>query len=74
MSLVADLVAAGARAGPGAAAGYAMIPLALGGLGSIVSGFLPLSLPRKWVASSGYSATAILIPSFQYARWPCRWR
>jgi MFS transporter, ACS family, glucarate transporter len=46
---------------PGAAAGYAMIPLALGGLGSIVSGFLPLSVPRKWVAFGGFSATAILI-------------
>jgi MFS transporter, ACS family, glucarate transporter len=46
---------------PGVAAGYAMIPLALGGLGSIVSGFLPLSVPRKWVAIFGFSATAILI-------------
>jgi len=32
---------------PGTAAAYSMIPLALGGLGSIVSGFLPLSVPRK---------------------------
>jgi MFS transporter, ACS family, glucarate transporter len=46
---------------PGVAAGYAMIPLALGGLGSIVSGFLPLSVPRKWVAIGGFFATAILI-------------
>ena len=46
---------------PAAAAGYAMIPLALGGFGSIVSGFLPLSIPRKWVAILGFSATAILI-------------
>jgi ACS family glucarate transporter-like MFS transporter len=46
---------------PGTAAGYAMIPLALGGCGSIVSGFLPLSVPRKWVAIFGFSATAILI-------------
>jgi ACS family glucarate transporter-like MFS transporter len=46
---------------PGVAAGYAMIPLALGGLGSIVSGFLPLSIPRKWVAIGGFSSTAILI-------------
>ena len=46
---------------PAAAAGYAMIPLALGGLGSIVSGFLPLSIPRKWVALLGFFATAILI-------------
>jgi MFS family permease len=46
---------------PGTAAGYAMIPLALGGLGSIVSGFLPLSIPRKWVAIMGFLSTAILI-------------
>ncbi len=46
---------------PGVAAGYAMIPLALGGLGSIVSGFLPLAVPRKWVAIGGFSSTAILI-------------
>jgi ACS family glucarate transporter-like MFS transporter len=46
---------------PGTAAGYAMIPLALGGLGSIVSGFLPLWVPRKWVAIFGFSATAVLI-------------
>jgi ACS family glucarate transporter-like MFS transporter len=46
---------------PGVAAGYATIPLALGGLGSIVSGFLPLSVPRKWVAICGFSATADLI-------------
>jgi nitrate/nitrite transporter NarK len=46
---------------PGVAAGYAMIPLALGGLGSIVSGFLPLSVPRKWVAIGGFLGTAILI-------------
>src|SRR5690606_29993831 len=31
-------------------AGYAMLPLAAGGCGSIISGFLPLSVPRKWVA------------------------
>jgi MFS family permease len=46
---------------PKTAAAYAMIPLALGGLGSIVSGFLPMSIPRKWVAILGFSATAVLI-------------
>ena len=46
---------------PKTAAAYAMIPLAMGGLGSIVSGFLPLSVPRKWVAIFGFSATAVLI-------------
>ena len=46
---------------PGVAATYAMVPLAFGGAGSIVSGFLPLSIPRKWVAVGGFLATAILI-------------
>src|SRR5579859_826627 len=46
---------------PGVAATYAMVPLAFGGLGSIVSGFLPLAIPRKWVAILGFSATAVLI-------------
>jgi MFS family permease len=46
---------------PGAAAAYAIWPLAAGGVGSIVSGFLPLSIPRKWVAVGGFFTTAILI-------------
>jgi MFS family permease len=46
---------------PSTAAAYAMIPLAAGGCGSIVSGFLPLSVPRKWVAIFGFSATAVLV-------------
>lgn len=46
---------------PGVAATYAMIPLAAGGCGSIVSGFLPLWIPRKWVAFGGFAMTAVLI-------------
>ena len=46
---------------PVEAAFYATWPLAAGGCGSIVSGFLPLSIPRKWVAVLGFLATAILI-------------
>lgn len=46
---------------PSVAAGFAMVPLALGGVGSIVSGFLPLSLSRKFVAIGGFAATAILL-------------
>jgi ACS family glucarate transporter-like MFS transporter len=42
-------------------AGYAVLPLAAGGIGSIVSGFLPLSVPRKWVAILGFATTAVLI-------------
>jgi len=43
------------------AAGYATLPLFAGGVGSIVSGFLPLSIPRKWVAILGFFTTAVLI-------------
>jgi MFS family permease len=43
------------------AAGYATMPLAAGGVGSIVSGFLPLSIPRKWIAILGFFTTAVLI-------------
>lgn len=46
---------------PATAAGFAMVPLALGGVGSIVSGFLPMWIPRKWVAFAGFTGTAILI-------------
>ncbi|HEY4076564.1 MAG TPA: MFS transporter [Rhizomicrobium sp.] len=42
-------------------AGYAMLPLALGGIGSIVSGWIPLSVPRKWIAIGGFTVTGILI-------------
>jgi ACS family glucarate transporter-like MFS transporter len=42
-------------------AGYAMLPLALGGVGSVVSGLLPLSIPRKWVAIGGFTVTGLLI-------------
>jgi ACS family glucarate transporter-like MFS transporter len=42
-------------------AGYAMLPLAAGGIGSIVSGLLPLSVPRKLVAIGGFTTTGILI-------------
>ena len=52
---------------PGTAAAYSMIPLALGGLGSIVSGFLPLSVPRKWVAIGGFFASALLIAIIPHA-------
>jgi MFS family permease len=38
-----------------------MLPLLLGGIGSIVSGMLPLSIPRKWVAVGGFCGTGILI-------------
>jgi MFS family permease len=40
---------------------YAMVPLAAGGCGSIISGFLPLWIKRKYVAIGGFLATAALV-------------
>jgi ACS family glucarate transporter-like MFS transporter len=44
-----------------ATAGYAVLPLLLGGVGSIVSGWIPLSVPRRWVAITGFVGTGVLI-------------
>ncbi len=45
----------------GGAAGFAVLPLLAGGFGSIVSGALPLSWPRRWIACAGFAATAVLL-------------
>lgn len=46
---------------PNVAAGYAVLPLLFGGVGSIVSGMLPLAISRRWVAFAGFSMTGILL-------------
>jgi len=43
------------------AAGYAVWPLLLGGIGSLISGFLPLGVPRRWLALFGFAATSALL-------------
>ena len=43
------------------AAGYAVLPLLFGGFGSLISGMLPIKIPRRWVAFLGFSATAGLL-------------
>ncbi|RAK60663.1 MFS transporter [Phenylobacterium hankyongense] len=43
------------------AAGYAVLPLLFGGFGSLISGLLPLKIPRRWVAFGGFAATAVLL-------------
>ena len=43
------------------AAGYAVIPLAFGGFGSLISGALPLKIPRRWIAFGGFASTAVLL-------------
>ena len=44
-----------------ATAGYAILPLLFGGFGSLVSGLLPLRLPRRWVAVGCYLAVLVLL-------------
>jgi MFS family permease len=46
---------------PHAAAAYAVLPLLFGGVGSLLSGFLPLWVPRRWLALAGFTATALLL-------------
>ena len=46
---------------PVQAAGYAVLPLLFGGFGSLISGMLPIKIPRRWVAFLGFSATAGLL-------------
>jgi len=43
------------------AALYAMVPLLFGGFGSIISGMLPVRVPRRLLALFGFSATALLL-------------
>lgn len=44
-----------------ATAGYAILPLLFGGFGSLISGLLPLSVPRKWVAVGAYLVVLALL-------------
>jgi MFS family permease len=45
----------------GQAAGYSVLPLAFGGVGSLISGFLPMRIPRRIIAFCGFAATAALL-------------
>lgn len=44
-----------------ATAAYAVLPLLAGGFGSIVSGLVPLRIPRRLIAAGGFGATAVLL-------------
>lgn len=46
---------------PGMAAAYASLPLLLGGAGSLISGMLPLSIRRQFLAIGGFAATGVLL-------------
>lgn len=43
------------------AAGYSVIPLLFGGFGSIISGLLPIRIPRRLIALCGFASTAVLL-------------
>jgi ACS family glucarate transporter-like MFS transporter len=49
-----------------ATATLAVLPLLLGGLGSLVSGMLPLRIPRRRVAFLGFAMTSLLLIIFPY--------
>ena len=46
------------------AALLSVLPLLFGGFGSLVSGYLPLRLSRRWIAFSGFFITALLLLAF----------
>jgi len=46
---------------PAATAALAVLPLLAGGFGSLVSGMLPLRIPRRAIAFFGFAATALLL-------------
>ncbi|HVK42870.1 MAG: transporter [Phenylobacterium sp.] len=43
------------------AAGYSVLPLLFGGFGSLISGMLPVKIPRRIVAFLGFASTAVLL-------------
>jgi len=53
---------------PAESAGYAVLPLLFGGFGSLISGMLPIKIPRRWVAFLSFSATAGLLYSVTQAQ------
>lgn len=40
---------------------YAIVPLLFGGFGCLISGFLPLKLPRRWIATGGFLGAGALL-------------
>jgi MFS family permease len=52
----------------GRTAALSILPLLLGGVGSLVSGLLPIGISRRVVAFFGFLATAILLFAFTHIR------
>jgi MFS transporter, ACS family, glucarate transporter len=50
------------------ATSYAVWPLLLGGIGSLISGFLPLGISRRWLAFAGFAATGLLLLSITHVQ------
>lgn len=50
------------------AAGYSVLPLLFGGFGSLISGLLPIKIPRRVIAFLGFAATAGLLFSVTQMR------
>ena len=46
---------------PGHAATLSMLPLLLGGFGSLLSGLIPIRVPRRWVAFCGFIGAGTLL-------------
>ena len=46
---------------PGHAATLSMLPLLLGGFGSLLSGLIPIRVPRRWIAFCGFIGAGILL-------------
>lgn len=46
---------------PAQTAGYAVVPLACGGFGALLSGMIPAVVPRRTIALFGFAATAVML-------------
>ncbi|MBO9575740.1 MAG: MFS transporter [Sphingobium sp.] len=44
-----------------ATAGLSTLPMIAGGLGTLASGWIPHSIPRRWIAVAAYSAVTLLL-------------
>jgi sugar phosphate permease len=42
-------------------AGYAVVPLAAGGFGALISGLIPPAIPRRAIALVGFAVTAVML-------------
>lgn len=55
---------------PAQTAGYAVVPLAAGGFGALISGMIPSSVPRRTISLIGFAVTAVMLFSVSKASTP----